>query len=168
MQKQRREQSRNNSAAMGQGPGSSARNIHNNIFEFFCRTKAPTLVEDGNFRLRARSLGHLPVTSPPTNQKKVTHPAALTPNFAYKNFPPKPLGRTSLAVQRLRLCAFIARGMGSIPGWGTKISHAAPPGQKKKKKLGSSGFLSSSHLFSLLGPARNLSLLQTPVRENTD
>ena len=27
---------------MGQGPGFSLRNIHNNIFEFFCRTKTPT------------------------------------------------------------------------------------------------------------------------------
>ena len=35
---------------------------------------------------------------------------------------------TSLAVQYLRLC------MGLIPGWGTKIPHAARCGQKKKKK----------------------------------
>ena len=31
------EQSRNNSAAMGQGPDSSSRNIHNNFFELFHR-----------------------------------------------------------------------------------------------------------------------------------
>ena len=55
-------------------------------------TKAPTQVEDGNFRLGAWFLGHRPVTSPPTNQKKVTNPAALTPNFAYKNFSPKTIG----------------------------------------------------------------------------
>ena len=48
-------------------------------------TKAPTLVKDGNFRLSTRFLEHHPVTSPPTNQKKVIHPAALTPNFAHKN-----------------------------------------------------------------------------------
>ena len=40
-------------------------------------------------------------------------------------------------VQGLRLCATIARGMGSIPGQGTKIPHAARGGKKieKKKKL---------------------------------
>ena len=43
MQKCREEkQSRNNSAALGQGPGSSSRNIHNNIFELFSRTKPPS------------------------------------------------------------------------------------------------------------------------------
>jgi len=47
-------------------------------------TRIPTQVEDGNFRLSPRSLEHCPLTSPPTNQKKVTHPAALTPNFAFK------------------------------------------------------------------------------------
>ena len=50
-------------------------------------TEAPTQVKDGNLRLSTRFLEHRPVTSPPTNQKKVTHPAALTPNFAYKTFP---------------------------------------------------------------------------------
>ena len=74
---------------MGQGLGSSSRNIHNNIFEPLCRTKAPTQVEDGNFRLSTRFLEHLPTTSPPTNQKKVTHPAALTTNVAYKNLSPQ-------------------------------------------------------------------------------
>ena len=32
---------------------------------------------------------------------------------------------TSLAVQWLRLCTSSAAGAGSIPGWGTKIPHAA-------------------------------------------
>ena len=41
---------------------------------------------------------------------------------------------TSLVVQGLRLCASTARGMGSSPGWGTKILHAAWSSQKKKKK----------------------------------
>ena len=55
-------------------------------------TNAPTQVEDGNFRLNTsmwtpdwlepedwwlRFLEHHPVTSPPTNQRKVTHPADL-------------------------------------------------------------------------------------------
>ena len=50
-------------------------------------TKTPTQVEDGNFRLSTRFLEHLPVTSPPTSQKKVTHPAALTPNLPLKLLP---------------------------------------------------------------------------------
>ena len=52
-------------------------------------TKAPTQVKDGNFRLGARFLEHHPVTSQPTNQKTVTHPAALIPDFVYKNSSPK-------------------------------------------------------------------------------
>jgi len=51
-------------------------------------TKAPTEVEDCNFPLKARFLEHRPLTSPPTNQKKDTHPAALYPNFADKNVSP--------------------------------------------------------------------------------
>ena len=80
-------------------------------------TTAPTQVEDGNFTLSTRFLEHCPVTSPPTNQKKATHPAAPTPSFAFKTSPPKPSGN--------------------------------------------SGFLSTSQLFSLLGPAINLFLIQT-------
>ena len=34
-------------------------------------------------------------------------------------------GWTSLVVQWLRLCTSTAGGMGSIPGWGTKIPQAA-------------------------------------------
>ena len=41
--------------------------------------------------------------------------------------------RTSLVVQWLRLCASMAGGTGLIPGWGTKIPHAAWHSQKKKK-----------------------------------
>ena len=41
--------------------------------------------------------------------------------------------RTSLAVQWLRLHASTAGGMGSIPGWGTKIPHATWYGAKKKR-----------------------------------
>ena len=40
----------------------------------------------------------------------------------------------SLAVQWLGLHASSAGGMGLIPGWGTKISHAVWCSQKKKKK----------------------------------
>ena len=38
-----------------------------------------------------------------------------------------------LEFQWLELCVFTARGMGSMPGWGTKISHATKHGSKKKK-----------------------------------
>ena len=37
----REEQSRNNSAALEQGPSSTSRNTRNNIFELFYRTKSP-------------------------------------------------------------------------------------------------------------------------------
>ena len=40
---------------------------------------------------------------------------------------------TSLAVQRLRLCASTAGGTDLIPGWGTKIPHAVVWPKKKKK-----------------------------------
>ena len=40
----------------------------------------------------------------------------------------------SLAVQRLGLHASTARGMGLIPGWGTKMPHAMQHRQKKKKR----------------------------------
>ena len=39
-----------------------------------------------------RFLEHCPVISPPTNQKKVTHPAAFPPDFAYKSFSLKTTG----------------------------------------------------------------------------
>ena len=39
---------------------------------------------------------------------------------------------TSLAVQWLRLYTPNAQGMGSIPGWGTRVSHAAWCGQKRE------------------------------------
>ena len=58
------------------------RTMHNNVFEFFYKTGAPTQVEDGNFRLNTRFLEHSSVASP-VNHKKVTHPAAVTPNIAF-------------------------------------------------------------------------------------
>ena len=44
------------------------------------------------------------------------------------------LSTTSLAVQWLGLCPSTAGGTGSIPGWGTKIPHAARCSQKTKPK----------------------------------
>ena len=42
-------------------------------------------------------------------------------------------GKTSLTFQWLRIHAFTIRGVGSIPDQGTKILHAMPCHQKKKK-----------------------------------
>ena len=81
----REEKSRNNSAATGRDPGSSGSNIHNGTFELFCRTKAPSQVEDGNFRLSPRFLEHCPLITS-NHQKEVIHPTALTSHVAYKNF----------------------------------------------------------------------------------
>ena len=44
--------------------------------------------------------------------------------------------RTFLAVQWLRLCTPKAGGAVSIPGQETRILHAVPRGQKKKKRKG--------------------------------
>ena len=41
---------------------------------------------------------------------------------------------TTLSVQWLKLCASIARGMGLIPGQGSKIPHVAQNKNLKKKK----------------------------------
>ena len=61
---------------------------------------------------------------------------------------------TSLVVQWLRFGAFIARGLGSAPGQGTKILQASLWSQKKKKilvtrsKKGSSGSLTPGQCVS--------------------
>ena len=39
----------------------------------------------------------------------------------------------SLAIQWLGLCAVIAGGMGSMPGWGSKIPQTLQPSQKKNE-----------------------------------
>ena len=84
MQKQRR----NNWKIIVQDPGASSRGIGNNIFEFY-PNQNPHPVEVGNFRESTRLLEHHPVTSSPTNQKKVSYPAALTPSFAHVSFSPQ-------------------------------------------------------------------------------
>lgn len=84
-QKKKKEQSRINNASMGQDPGFSSRNMLNNIFEFFCRTKALTQEKDDNFRQRTRFPKHRPSSSSTTSQKKATYSSALTPNSAHKN-----------------------------------------------------------------------------------
>ena len=59
----------------GSGLGSSSRDIYIYIKKIplssSAGTKAPTQVEDGNFRLSPRFLKHCPIISPPINQKKV-------------------------------------------------------------------------------------------------
>ena len=42
----------------------------------------------------------------------------------------------SLVVQWLGVHAFTAQGLGSIPGWGTKILQDARCGQKQRKEKG--------------------------------
>ena len=62
--------------------------------------------------------------------------------------------RTFLVVQWLRLCISAAGGLGLIPGQGTKILHAAPHGQKKKKLT-----LISALWFSLCVKIYNMHVL---------
>ena len=61
----REEQSRNNTAALGQGPASSSRDTHNNIFELFCRTKTPT-----KWKMFQRE-GHSSITSRTTDHETI-------------------------------------------------------------------------------------------------
>ena len=61
-------------------------NLRNSIFG---RRKDPPQTEDGNFRLSPRCREYSPIHPPSTNQKKVTYPATLSPNFAYKTFSPQ-------------------------------------------------------------------------------
>ena len=70
------------------------------------------------------------------------------PNKNYMRKKKKKLyeGGTSLVVQWLRLRTSTAGASGSIPGWGTKIPHAAWYGQQNKtKKLCEEGTLSLSY-----------------------
>ena len=108
---------RNNNAMMEQSLGPPPGMCITVSMSSFAGPKVPTRVEDGNFRLGTWFLAHCLVTSPPTNQKKTTPPAVLTPSVAYKN------------------------------------------SSKTIREFGV--FLSISRLFSLFGPAVNLSLLQT-------
>ena len=79
----------NNSAAMDQGPCSLSRNrlMHNNlvhISESFYRNQGPHIGR-GLQTGWDQKAEHHPITSPPTNQRKVKYPAAHHPhpNFAY-------------------------------------------------------------------------------------
>ena len=63
---------------------------------FSAGTKASTQVEDDDFMLSTRFLELHPVTSSPTNQKKVMPSAALTPNGAFKDSSLKAIGSSGL------------------------------------------------------------------------
>ena len=74
------EQSRNNSVVVGQGPGFSSRNTHDNILGSSAETMTPIQVEDGNFRLSQDSWStallphHQPI-------RRKSHPCSLCPEF---------------------------------------------------------------------------------------
>ena len=91
----REEQSGNNSAALGQSPGSPSRDTRNNIIELFCRYWNPHQVREVNCMLptstetpdRLEGKGWwcwLPLTSPPTNQKNVHELTMPSLNHYYK------------------------------------------------------------------------------------
>lgn len=77
-------------AAINQRPGSSTRDIRNYIFDPLAGTKASNQVEDGNFSLSTTFLEHHPAISPPTNQKKVTHPQPSHQILPIETSPPTP------------------------------------------------------------------------------
>ena len=64
--------------------GSSSRNIHNNPS---AGSEASVQMEGGNLRLSTRFLEYCPVTTPPNNQKKVTHSVAFPTNLPFKTLP---------------------------------------------------------------------------------
>ena len=106
-------------------------------------------MEDSNFRLSTSFLEHRPVTSPPTNQKKVT---AFIPDFAYKNVSPR--GKAGELVRRLERGLGPGRECGGGRGEGEDATEGFPPSPEIKKKKnvspqisGSSGSLSTSHGF---------------------
>ena len=70
--------------SLGVGMVSSWRDIHNNIFELFWRTKSSTQVEDGNFRLSTRSLEPQPSYHHPIRNKSPRSPNLLC---TYENSP---------------------------------------------------------------------------------
>ena len=94
---------RNNSAALGQGPGSPARDTHDNIFELFCRDWNPLQVGEVNDDMLPTSTEtpdqlelegwwcRLLLTSPPTNQKNVHELITPSLNHFYKtpHYPPQ-------------------------------------------------------------------------------
>ena len=70
---------------------------------------------------------------PPSLEKSCTQGGDLTVSIAFTT-PSKTILGNSLAVQWSGLGAFTAEGLGSIPGWGTKIPQATWRGPKDKKR----------------------------------
>ena len=77
--------------------------------------------------------------------------------------------RNYLVVQWLGLCAFTTKGLGLIPGWGTKIPQAMQLSQKKKKKKQQKTAAYMEHLKCLrtqrLGATLGSVLVAAPIRQ---
>ena len=117
MQKTKEEQSRNNSAATGQGTGSASRNTHNNIFELFYRTSIPPKLKILTtwWSVHSRQGHSLMASRPPEARSKeyriCTHPdplsATLSLNHCYKaphQIPSYPSWDTQFL--RIQACCF--------------------------------------------------------------
>lgn len=79
--KQRRSSQETGVQPFKQNPGSCSRIYIVVSLGSSAGTQVPTPVEDANFRLSERFLEHHPLSSPPTNQKKVGCSVALTLKF---------------------------------------------------------------------------------------
>ena len=102
------ELSRNNSAVMGQGPGSPSRNIHDNIFEFFC----------GNYGPHSRGGWYFGA-----EQGLSTGTATLLSQLAFKNT----LLEFPSVAQRFTNPSRIHEDEGSIPGLTQGVKDPALP-----------------------------------------
>ena len=96
-------------------------------------TKAPTQVEDGNFRLNTRFLEYWPVTSPPTNQKVSYTLQPSSQILACKNFSLRSIGElgflnmshlffllcpaVSLSLLQTLMFGFVWTYCASVPAW---------------------------------------------------
>ena len=71
--------------------------MHRSVFAFSCKN-----LLYGGWWIQAEHKvpGAPPSYLPPTNQEKDTHPAALIPDFAYKNFSPQTLGELGFFEQK--------------------------------------------------------------------
>ena len=85
-----------------------------------------------------RFLEHHSVTSPPANQRKVTHPADGSLNFAYKTLPPKPSGNFGSFEHELPHCPCLAL---TIPFSAPNYDGPFPGGSHSKEFTCSAGDL---------------------------
>ena len=117
--KGKQKQRRNNQETIVQDPGYTEGIYKTISLRSSAGTKAPTQVEDGNFKLVIKSPGSTNMLPHHESIRRKSHTLQTPQILPIITFPQKPSG--------------------------------------------SSRFLSMSHLFSLLGPKINLSLLQTPT-----